>query len=51
MNFKDADLAHRFGISRATVSNIFNTIIYALYELLYEGSQLHNLINLINNST
>jgi len=37
MNCKDADLGLRFGISRPSVSNIFNTMIYALYELLYEG--------------
>ncbi|XP_046570173.1 uncharacterized protein LOC124278515 isoform X2 [Haliotis rubra] len=33
MNSKDLDLAQRFQISRATVSNIFNTLIHALHEL------------------
>jgi len=37
MNCKDADLAHRFNCSRATISNIFNTIICALHELLFDG--------------
>jgi len=37
MNCKDADLAVRFNISRATVSNIFNSLICALHELLYDG--------------
>jgi hypothetical protein len=37
MNSKDDDLALRFGISKATVSNVVNTMIHALHELLYEG--------------
>jgi len=37
MNAKDADLALRFRVSRACVSNVINTLICALYELLYEG--------------
>ncbi|XP_067670925.1 uncharacterized protein [Haliotis asinina] len=34
MDCKDLDLAQRFDISRATVSNISNTLIHALHELL-----------------
>jgi len=37
MNCKDSDIAIRFCVSRTTVSNIFNTIICALYEMLYDG--------------
>ena len=35
LNSKDLDLAHRFGISTATVSNICHTFVTALYELLF----------------
>ena len=31
------DLGERFGDSRTTVSNVFHTFIFALYELLFEG--------------
>lgn len=37
MNCKDLDLAERFLISRATVSNIIHTLVHALHELLFEG--------------
>lgn len=37
LNCKDLDLAVRFDTSRATVSNIFNTYICVLHEILYEG--------------
>jgi AraC-like DNA-binding protein len=37
MNCKDADLAHRFNCSRSTVSNVFNTFVHALHELLVDG--------------
>ena len=33
----DMDLGERFGVSRTTVSNVFHTFIFALYELLFEG--------------
>ena len=36
LNLRDCDLAHRFCISRTTVSNIFTTLIYALHEILFE---------------
>ena len=37
-NCRDLDLAERFAVSRATVSNVVNTLICALYdEILYEG--------------
>ncbi|XP_046584746.1 uncharacterized protein LOC124291719 [Haliotis rubra] len=39
MNCKDLDLAQRFDISRATVSNIFNTLIHALQELFSPQSE------------
>ena len=31
------DLAERFDTSKSTVSNIFNTYIAALHEILFEG--------------
>ena len=34
---RDMDLGERFGVSRTTVSNVFHTFIFALYELLFEG--------------
>ncbi|XP_046559285.1 uncharacterized protein LOC124268354 [Haliotis rubra] len=37
LNSKDLDLAQRFNVSRATVSNIFNTLIHVLHELLFAG--------------
>lgn len=37
MNTPDDDLAFRFDCSRTTISNIFNTLIHALHELLFEG--------------
>jgi len=37
INCKDADLAVRFNVSRMTVSNIVNTLISALYELLFKS--------------
>jgi Helix-turn-helix of DDE superfamily endonuclease len=37
LNYRDLDLADRFGISRATVSNIIHTFICALHEILYDG--------------
>jgi hypothetical protein len=37
LNLRDADLAHRFCISRPTVSNIIHTLIHALHEMLFEG--------------
>jgi hypothetical protein len=36
LNLRDADLAHRFCVSRATVSNSIHTLINALHELLFE---------------
>ncbi|XP_071094786.1 putative nuclease HARBI1 [Haliotis cracherodii] len=38
LNCKDLDLAQRFDVSRATVSNIFNTFIHVLHELLFAGT-------------
>ena len=40
LNCKDLDLGDRFGVSDNTVSNIFNTYIHALHELLFEGIML-----------
>ncbi len=37
LNCKDLGLAVRFNTSRGTVSNIINTFICVLYELLFEG--------------
>lgn len=37
LNARDLDLAHRFGVSRCTVSNIVHTLLHALHEILYEG--------------
>jgi hypothetical protein len=37
LNSRDLDLAERFCISRATVSNIVNTFVFALHEILYDG--------------
>ena len=41
MNPKDADLALRFSVSRTTISNIFNTLVTALHELLCVGIVEH----------
>ena len=41
MNPKDADLALRFSVSRTTISNIFNTLVTALHELLCVGIAEH----------
>ncbi|XP_078309626.1 uncharacterized protein LOC144618001 [Crassostrea virginica] len=37
LNLRDTDLAHRFCVSRTTISNIFNTLLNALHEMLYVG--------------
>ena len=37
LNLRDADLAHRFCVSRPTISNVFHTILHALHEILFEG--------------
>lgn len=37
LNCRDLDLAERFNTSRATVSNIINTFVHALHEILFEG--------------
>ena len=37
LNLRDGDLAHRFCVSRATISNIFHTLIHAMHEILFEG--------------
>ena len=37
LNCKDLDLAVRFNTSRATISNIINTYICVLHEILHEG--------------
>lgn len=37
LNLRDLDLADRFCMSRATVSNIVNTIISAMHEIFYRG--------------
>ena len=34
---QDLDLAHRFGVSASTVSNVVHTILVALHEILHEG--------------
>jgi len=46
MNCKDGDLALRFNVSRRTVSNIVNTLISALYELLLGHSETSLLLEL-----
>ncbi|XP_061166832.1 uncharacterized protein LOC133175740 [Saccostrea echinata] len=37
INLRDIDLAHRFCVSRPTISNIFHTLVYALHEMLSDG--------------
>ncbi|XP_061170365.1 uncharacterized protein LOC133179685 [Saccostrea echinata] len=37
LNFRDLDLAVRFGTSRSTVSNIVNTFISVLHEIFFDG--------------
>ena len=37
LNLRDLDLADRFGISTATVANIFHTLVCALHEIFFEG--------------
>lgn len=37
LNLRDLDLAERFNTSKSTVSNIFNTYVAALHEILFEG--------------
>lgn len=37
LNFRDLDLAVRFGTSRATISNIVNTFISVLHEIVFDG--------------
>jgi len=37
LNCRDLDLAERFAVSRSTVSNVINTFVCALHEILYEG--------------
>lgn len=37
LNLRDTDLAHRFCVSRPTVSNIFHTLVCALHEMLFDG--------------
>ncbi|XP_062597605.1 uncharacterized protein LOC134259027 [Saccostrea cucullata] len=37
LNLRDIDLAHRFCVSRPTISNIFHSLVHALHEMLYKG--------------
>ena len=37
LNCRELDLSERFGVSRATIANVFNTYICALHEVLYTG--------------
>lgn len=37
LNYRDMDLAVRFGTSRATVSNIINTYVSVLHEIFFDG--------------
>ena len=37
LNTRDLDLAFRFDVSRATVSNVVHTFIHALHEILFDG--------------
>lgn len=37
LGMPDLDLAHRFGCSRPTISNIIHTFIHALYEIFFLG--------------
>ncbi|XP_061192393.1 uncharacterized protein LOC133200620 [Saccostrea echinata] len=37
LNLRDIDLAHRFCVSRPTISNIFHTLVHALHEMLSDG--------------
>nr|XP_022304661.1 uncharacterized protein LOC111111805 [Crassostrea virginica] len=37
LNYRDLDLAVRFGTSRSTTSNIVNTFISALHEIFFDG--------------
>ena len=41
LNFRDLDLGERFCTSRATISNIFRTLIDCLYQLLHLGILKH----------
>jgi len=40
LNCRDLDLAQRFAVSRATVSNVVNTLICALHEIFFDGVML-----------
>ncbi|XP_069106218.1 uncharacterized protein [Argopecten irradians] len=42
LNYRDMDLAVRFGTSRATISNIINTYVSVLHEILYGGVLQYN---------
>lgn len=37
LNYRDVDLAVRFGTSQSTISNIVNTFISALHEMFFDG--------------
>ncbi|XP_038046731.1 uncharacterized protein LOC119720936 [Patiria miniata] len=43
LNIGHEDIATRFNCSRPTVSNVFNTIISALYNILYVGMMENNI--------
>lgn len=37
LNLRDLDLAEIFNTSKSTVSNVFNTYVAALHEIIFEG--------------
>lgn len=37
LNYRDMDLAVRFGTSRSTVSNFINTYVSVLHEIFFDG--------------
>ena len=50
-NFGHVDLATRFNCSTATVTNIFLTIVSALYDIMYVGMLENNIPSLAKNQT
>ncbi|KAL4009131.1 hypothetical protein ACER0C_002983 [Sarotherodon galilaeus] len=51
LNFGHADLSTRFNCSTATVTNIFTTIVSALYDILYIGMLENNIPSRAKNQT
>uniref|UniRef100_A0AAX7SPB9 DDE Tnp4 domain-containing protein n=1 Tax=Astatotilapia calliptera TaxID=8154 RepID=A0AAX7SPB9_ASTCA len=51
LNFGHEDLSIRFNCSRGTVTNIFTTIVSALYDILYVGMLENNIPSRAKNQT